>query len=61
MGDDRPYGDDGFADPRRRGWVATIATAVWRGVVGTLAGSDGRVWPRQAPLDPPDRKRDHRP
>ncbi|MET3452556.1 hypothetical protein [Curtobacterium sp. 1544] len=64
MGDpdwDRPYGDDGFADPKKRGWLPTVLIAVWRGTVSALAGSQGRTWPRQLPLDNPNDPRDYRP
>lgn len=58
---DQPYGDDGFADPRKHGWLWTILTAIWRGTVGALAGSQERTWPRQLPLDNPNDPRDYRP
>lgn len=59
--DDRPYGDDGFASPKTHGLLVTVLVAVWRGTVGALAGSQGRIWPRQLPLDNPDDPRDYRP
>ena len=58
---DQPFGDDGFADPRKHGWSVTVLIAVWRAVVGVLAGSQGRVWPRQLPLDDSNDPRDYRP
>lgn len=58
---DRPFGDDGFEDPRKRGWVATIFSAVLRSVIGVVAGSQGRQWPRQLPLDKPEGHDDYRP
>jgi hypothetical protein len=64
MGDvdyDRPYGDDGFADPRKQGWWSTVASAVVRSMIAVLAGMQGRQWPRQLPLDPPEKNRDYRP
>lgn len=58
---DRPFGDDGFTDPRRKGPIATVFTAILRAVIGVVGGSEGRQWPWQLPLDQPDRNRDYRP
>jgi len=59
--DDRPWGDDGFEHPHRRGWSATAVRIVTRSVTAVLAAVDGRQWPRQLPLDPPPGRYDHRP
>jgi hypothetical protein len=64
MGDphtDRPFGDDGFSNPRKRGWLPTILGAVFRAVIGSGAGAEGRQWPRQLPLHRPQDDEDYRP
>lgn len=58
---DRPWGDDAFEDPRRRGLVASVWSILVRSVTTVLAGIDGRTHPRQLPLDPPQERTDHRP
>ncbi|WP_182045841.1 hypothetical protein [Curtobacterium sp. ME26] len=58
---DRPWGDDAFEDPRRRGLVATAWSILMRSVTTVLAGIDGRAHQRQLPLDPPQARTDYRP
>ncbi|TCK64250.1 hypothetical protein [Curtobacterium sp. PhB136] len=58
---DRPFGDDGFTNPKKHGWATTVLIAVVRAITGVGAGTDGRQWPRQLPLDQPDENRDYRP
>ncbi|MBP1301122.1 hypothetical protein [Curtobacterium sp. P97] len=59
--DDRPWGDDAFEHPRKRGWFATAVSIVTRSVTAVGAARNGGQSPRQLPLDPPPGRYDHRP
>ena len=59
--EDRPYGDDGFSNPRKHGWLWHTVSILSRSVTAVFAGLLGRQWPRQLPLDEPKDRRDYRP